>query len=85
MSREASCEPPSPERAWLVEWRYNGVQWLYLKGGSFNFTADANKALRLARRADAEAALAWAQEYDRRRGLRPVGQMLVTEHEWPNR
>ena len=73
-----------PERAWLVEWRFNGTQWLYLTGGSFNFTADPNRALRLARRADAEAAMQWAIEFDRRRGLRPTGELLVTEHEWPN-
>ena len=49
------------ERAWLVEWRFNGVQWLYLTGGSFNFTSDPNRALRFARREDAEAAMAWAR------------------------
>ncbi len=73
-----------PERAWLVEWRFNGTQWLYLTVGSFNFTTDPNRALRLARRADAEAAMQWAIEFDRRRGLRPTGELLVTEHEWPN-
>lgn len=70
------------ERAWLVEWRFNGVQWLYLTGGSFNFTSDPNKALRFARREDAEAAMAWAREFDRRRGLRETGETTVTEHEW---
>lgn len=70
------------ERAWLVEWRFNGVQWLYLTGGSFNFTSDPNRALRFARREDAEAAMAWAREFDRRRGLRETGETTVTEHEW---
>lgn len=80
--------------AWLVEWRFNGVQWLYLwpsAPGGFSFTSDASKALRFARREDAEAALQWARDTDAAR--RPIGsltrhglalgEMLVTEHEWP--
>lgn len=74
------------ERAWLVEWRFNGVQWLYLwpsAPGGFSFTADPNSALRFARRQDAEACLAWAREVDRRRGAGIAGgELLVTEHEW---
>lgn len=82
------------ERAWLVEWRFNGVQWLYLwpsAPGGFSFTGDASKALRFARREDAEAALQWARDTDAAR--RPIGsltkhglalgEMLVTEHDWP--
>lgn len=82
------------ERAWLVEWRFNGVQWLYLwpsAPGGFSFTNDASKALRFARREDAEAALQWARDTDAAR--RPIGsltrhglamgEMLVTEHDWP--
>lgn len=84
-----------PERAWLVEWRFNGVQWLYLWArapGGFSFTGDASKALRFARREDAKAALQWARDIDAAR--RPIGslsrhglslgEMLATEHEWPN-
>lgn len=75
------------ERAWLVEWRFNGLQWLYLwprAAGGFSFTGDANRALRFARREDAEAALQWARETDSRRGAgRASGELLVTEHEWP--
>lgn len=80
--------------AWLVEWRFNGVQWLYLwpsAPGGFSFTSNASKALRFARREDAEAALQWARDTDA--ALRPIGslsrhglslgEMLVTEHEWP--
>lgn len=74
------------ERAWLVEWRFNGVQWLYLwpsAPGGFSFTADPNSALRFARREDAEASLAWAREVDRRRGAGVAGgELLVTDHEW---
>lgn len=82
------------QRAWLVEWRFNGVQWLYLwpsAPGGFSFTSDASKALRFARREDAEAALQWARDTDAAR--RPIGsltghglalgEMLVTEHDWP--
>lgn len=72
-------------RGWLVEWRYHGsVQWLYLwsvAGGGFSFTADASKALRLARREDAEAVLEWARDTDSKRGLHS-GTFLVTEHVW---
>lgn len=72
-------------RGWLVEWRYHGsVQWLYLwavAGGGFSFTADASKALRLARREDAEAVLEWARDTDSRRGLHS-STFLVTEHVW---
>lgn len=81
------------ERAWLVEWRFNGVQWLYLwpsAPGGFSFTADPNSALRFARREDAESALKWARDTDAAR--RPIGslsrhglalgEMLVTDHEW---
>jgi len=84
-----------PTTAWLVEWRFNGVQWLYLWAsapGGFSFTGDASKALRFARREDAEAALQWARDTDAAR--RPIGsltrhglamgEMLVTEHEWLN-
>lgn len=83
-----------PTTAWLVEWRFNGVQWLYLwpsAPGGFSFTSDASKALRFARREDAEAALQWARDTDAAR--RPIGsltrhglaleEMLVTEHDWP--
>lgn len=82
-------------RAWLVEWRFNGVQWLYLwpqAPGGFSFTSDASRALRFARREDAEAALQWALKTDAAR--RPIGSLsqyglglgalLATEHEWPN-
>lgn len=79
---QQGAQVPQGERAWLVEWRFNGVQWLYLTGGSFNFTSDPNRALRFARRKDAEAAMAWAREFDRRRGLRETGETAVTEHEW---
>lgn len=79
---QQGAQVPQGERAWLVEWRFNGVQWLYLTGGSFNFTSDPNRALRFARREDAEAAMAWAREFDRRRGLRETGETAVTEHEW---
>jgi len=72
-------------RGWLVEWRYHGsVQWLYLwavAGGGFSFTADASKALRLARREDAEAVLEWARDMDLKRGLHS-STFLVTEHVW---
>lgn len=83
-----------PTTAWLVEWRFNGVQWLYLwpsAPGGFSFTSDASKALRFARREDAEAALQWARDTDAarrpigsltRQGL-ALGEMLVTEHAWP--
>lgn len=83
-----------PTTAWLVEWRFNGVQWLYLWSsapGGFSFTSDASKALRFARREDAEAALQWARDTDAarrpigsltRQGL-ALGEMLVTEHAWP--
>lgn len=84
----------APTTAWLVEWRFNGVQWLYLwpsAPGGFSFTSDASKALRFARREDAEAALQWARDTDAAR--RPIGsltrhglalgEMLVTEHDWP--
>lgn len=75
-----------PTTAWLVEWRFNGVQWLYLwpsAPGGFSFTADPNSALRFARREDAEACLAWAREVDRRRGAGVAGgELLVTDHEW---
>lgn len=79
-----------PTTAWLVEWRFNGVQWLYLWSsapGGFSFTSDASKALRFARREDAEAALQWARDTDAAR--RPIGsltrhglalgEMLVTD------
>lgn len=76
------------ERAWLVEWRFNGIQWLYLwpsAPGGFSFTGDANQALRFARREDADAVLQWARTVDSRRGApRASGELLVTEHEWPN-
>lgn len=83
-----------PTTAWLVEWRFNGVQWLYLwpsAPGGFSFTSNASKALRFARREDAEAALQWARDTDAvrrpigsltRHGL-ALGEMLVTEHDWP--
>lgn len=83
-----------PTTAWLVELRFNGVQWLYLwpsAPGGFSFTSDASKALRFARREDAEAALQWARDTDAvrraigsltRQGL-ALGEMLVTEHDWP--
>lgn len=75
------------QRAWLVEWRFNGIQWLYLwpsAPGGFSFTSDASKALRFARREDAETALQWARDMDSRRGAgRAAGDLLVTEHEWP--
>lgn len=87
--------PAAETRAWLVEWRFNGVQWLYLWPRApcgFSFTNDAGKALRFARREDAEAALQWARDIDAAR--RPIGslsryglslgEMLATEHEWPN-
>lgn len=82
-----------PATAWLVEWRFNGVQWLYLwprAPGGFSFTSDPNSALRFARREDAESALKWARDTDAER--RPIGslsryglalgEMLVTEHAW---
>ena len=28
--------------------------------------------------------MAWAREFDRRRGLRETGETAVTEHEWTN-
>ncbi len=77
-----------PERAWLVEWRFNGIQWLYLwpsAPGGFSFTGDVNQAIRFARREDADAALQWARRMDMRRGAgRAMGELLATEHEWPN-
>lgn len=78
----APTVPAEPDRAWLVEWRWNGVQWLYLIGRRFSFTADPNAALRFARRADAEAALAWVEAHDGTGALRRLGEMLATEHEW---
>ena len=86
-SNDQSGHAP-PERAWLVEGRFNGAQWLYLwpsAPGGFSFTGDANQALRLARRDDADAVLQWARTMDSRRGApRASGELLVTEHEWPN-
>lgn len=85
-AQPAAVSVQAVERAWLVEWRFNGIQWLYLwprAPGGFNFTADAAQALRFARREDAEAALQWARDTDARRGAgRATGEMLVTEHEW---
>lgn len=85
---ERPVRPLEPERAWLVEWRFNGIQWMYLwprAPGGFSFTSDANQAIRFARREDAEAALKWAQDTDSRRGAgRVAGELLATEHEWPN-
>ncbi len=85
---ERGVRPLPPERGWLVEWRFNGIQWLYLwprAAGGFSFTGDANRAIRFARREDAEAALRWARDTDARRGAaRASGELLVTEHEWPN-
>ena len=82
---EALRTASAGSRGWLVEWRYHGsVQWLYLwsaAGGGFSFTADASKALRLARREDAEAVLGWARVMDSKRGLRS-STFLVTEHVW---
>ena len=78
----APAVPAEPDRAWLVEWRWNGVQWLYLIGRRFSFTADPNAALRFARRADAEAALAWVEAHDGTGAPRRLGEMLATEHEW---
>lgn len=89
----AAVSVQAVERAWLVEWRFNGIQWLYLwprAPGGFSFTGDPSKALRFARREDAEAALQWARDTDAAR--RPIGslsrhglalgEMLATEHEW---
>lgn len=94
LQREIAQRQRVPTTAWLVEWRFNGVQWLYLWSsapGGFSFTSDASKALRFARREDAEAALQWARDTDAarrpigsltRQGL-ALGEMLVTEHAWP--
>lgn len=86
-ARTAAASAAVAQGAWLVEWRFNGVQWLYLwprAAGGFSFTGDANRALRFARREDAEAALQWARATDAKRGAsRATGEMLVTQHEWP--
>lgn len=76
------------ERAWLVEWRAHGYgpQWWgfeYVPGKHGSWCADANNAIRFARKEDAErmrlyviavAGLTGLHDYER--------SITVTEHEW---
>jgi hypothetical protein len=62
------------ETAWLVEKEIEpaGVPYLTVEAGILNWTTDPNKALRFARRADADKICEIVEDADR-----------VTEHMWP--
>ena len=81
---------PRPESAWLVEWKAHGYgpQWWgfsYEPGKHGDWCADSLKAVRFARKEDAErmrlhiiavAGLTGHHAYEQR--------ITATEHEWPN-
>jgi hypothetical protein len=72
--REVRAEERECESAWLVEKGPQGIgQVLYICANyMLEWTDDPNKALRLARREDADAICSIVEDADR-----------VAEHEWP--
>lgn len=66
-----------PEIAWLIESTFYGPSrwWGFREGFDETFTSDPNRAVRFARREDAERAIA----------LLGGHMMKATEHAWVNR
>lgn len=60
------------ESGWLLERRVNGkIEWMAIIGGMWEWTDDSTKALRLARRQDADALAEIIEDAE-----------YVTEHQW---
>jgi hypothetical protein len=70
--------------AWLIEAPWSPPHWIAVGGGSFQWTADPNAALRFARKKDGEAALVGIRHCFSRLFAGPSGmpKPFVTEHSW---
>lgn len=68
----SSTNTQTEESAWLIERRTPSLQWLFVDGEIFSWTSDSLKAIRFARRADAEQVASVIGE----------DAEYVTEHAW---